>query len=154
MSRRFTKTVSLLVAALLLAVAPLQAEDFLLSRKFYGYALLGVGGWCFKEAYDARQNANDFREQYRDAGTDLRAQELFDDNKRYDTRTVLMLSLGAGSLFYAVHLLRSGPKEELPPPDLDAGLMQVKGLKVDVRGDFLRRGIDLRLTKDLGGEAR
>ena len=154
MSRCFTKTVSLLVAALLLAVAPLQAEDFLLSRKFYGYTLLGVSGWCFKEAYDARQNANDFRKQYRDAATDLRAQELFDDNKRYDTRSALMLSLGAGSLLYAVHLLRSDKKKELPPPDLDAGLVQLKGLKVDIAGDLLGRGVHLRLAKDLGGEAK
>ena len=154
MSSGFSKTVALLIAATLLGAAPLQAEDFLLSRKFYGYALLGVGSWCFKEAYDARQEANDVRKQYKRADTDLRAQELFDDNKRYDTRSALMLGLGTGSLLYAVHLIRSGPKEELPPPDLDAGLMQAKGLTLDLRGDLFNRGLHLRLSKDFGGDSK
>lgn len=153
MSTRFIKALSLFIATSMLASTPLAAEEFFLSRKFYAYTLLGVSGWCFKEAYDARQHAEKFNRQYKKADTDLRAQELFDDNKRYDTRTTLMLGLSTASLLYAIHLLYSTDKKDLPPPTLDTKTVHLKGFTLGLVGNLPKRSIYLRLVRVFGGDS-
>ena len=145
---RFGVAAWLVVAALVFSMtAPVCADDFLFSKKFYGFVTLGASGWCLYEAYDARKAGNDFYDQYKVAGTSLRASELYDESKRSDTRSALLLGLGVGTLVYSVHLLLSDKKDELPPPKMDRGLVEVKGVAVDVTGDPLRRGVKVKFKK-------
>ena len=101
----------------------------------------------FKEAYDARKDAGDFYDQYKVTASPQNAQTLYDESKRQDTRSALMLGLGLGTLGYSIHLLLSDDREELPPPKMNEGLVKVKGVALDVVGDPLGRGVKVRLKK-------
>ncbi len=139
----------LAVAMLLSSVAPAGAggRDALYSRKLYGILSIGVSGWCFKEAYDARKDANDSYDRYKQAGSSSLVREFYDESKRSDTRSALMLGLGAGTLLYGFHLILSGGGDELPPPKMDRGLVNVKGVALDVTGDPLGRGMRVQVRK-------
>ena len=138
----------LVIAALVCsAAAPAWADDFLFSRKFYGIVTCGASGWFLYQAYDARRDANNFYDQYKLAGTSQKANELYDESRRNDTRSALMLGLGVGTLAYSIHLFLSDRKEELSPPKMDKGLVEVKGVAVDVAGDPFRRGVKMKLKK-------
>ena len=145
------KGISLLIAALLVLSAqhPLQAEDFLLSRKFFGYLALGAGGWYLKEAYDAQQEADKFDDRYKQTEpTDRPARELYDSNRRrYTTRTRVMLALSAGSLLYSVYLMRSQEKEELPLPRGGEGMINSKDMALDIEVGPLERRVEVMFKK-------
>lgn len=82
----------LVAMALLLSVAvPAQAvgKDFLLRSKFHGALMLGLGGLLIKEAVDAKKEANDTYDLYKQAGTSTSARDLYDSSKRHDTRAAV-----------------------------------------------------------------
>ncbi len=146
----FRVSAMLVATALVLsAAAPACAKkgDILFSKKLYGALGIGAGALFLKEAYSARKDAGDLYDQYKAAGTAQQAQELYDESKRKDTRSVVMLGLGLGTLGYSIHLLLSDKEEGLPPPKVDEGLVKVKGVALDVAGDPLGRGVRVRLKK-------
>ena len=150
MKGRFRVSAMLVAAALVLsAAAPACAKkgDILFSKKLYGFLGIGAGTLFLKEAYSARKDAGDLYDQYKAAGTAQQAQELYDESKRKDTRSMVMLGLGLGTLGYSIHLLLSDKEEDLPPPKVDEGLVKVKGVALDVAGDPLGRGVRVRLKK-------
>ena len=137
------------VAAVLLAVAaPVQAGGgFLFNKKFHGVLLLGTSGYLFKEAYDARQEADDRYELYKVAVSPQLARELYDDSKRKDTKSAVLVGLGAATLAYSIHLFLSDSSDELPPPKLDRGLVKVKGVALDVTGDPMTKRMQVQLKR-------
>jgi len=139
----------LVTAALVLSAVPAHAgrSDALFSRKLFGLVSVGVSGICFKEAYDSRRDANDSYSKYKLASTSSLARELYEDSKRADTRTAVMAALGAGTLLYGIHLLVSDNAEDLPPVQMDRGLVQVKGVALDVTRDAVRGGLRVKLKK-------
>ena len=136
-----------LAAVLALPVAAQAKQgDFLLSKKFYGAVALGVSLWSFKAAYDARQDAGDFYDQYKVAGTAQTARETYDESKRNDTKAALLLSIGVGTLAYSVHALLSDSKDP-SPPKMQEGFASVKGVRMDITSDPYRGGVKLNLKK-------
>ena len=150
MNARYRVPALLVVVALLLSsAAPVRAEGrhFLFSKKFYGLVSIGLSGLCLKEAYDARQDGSDSYTKYKQTASPALARELYDESKRNDTRSALMLGLGVGTLLYGIHLIMSDNGNDLPSPKMDRGLVQVKGVALDVSGDPYRRGMQVKLRK-------
>ena len=149
MSGCFRASGLLVIAVLLLSVAsPVRAKraDFLFSRKFHGYLALSASGLFLKEAYDSRKDGSDQYDDYKLAGNSQRALELYDESKRKDTRSMVFLGLGVVSLGYSLHLLMS-EEEELPLPEMDRGLVEVKGVTLDVTGDPVGRRMRVKFSK-------
>ena len=145
----FRLVVGLIVLTLLGGVtAPAQAGDgnFLMNRKFHGMLVLGLGGFMIKEAVDAKREANDAYDFYKSAGTSLVAREFYDDSKRHDTRAVVLGVLGTGAVLYSMHLFFKG-EDGLPPPKMDRGIVNVKGVAVDLNGDLMRGQMQVQLKQ-------
>ncbi|MEE2872640.1 MAG: hypothetical protein VX893_06965 [Candidatus Latescibacterota bacterium] len=136
-----------LLLALLLTLFSLGgawAEGPFFSKKFYGYTALGASGWLFSEAYAARQDANDAYGRYKRAETRGDVQIFYDESRRFDTRVVVMGALGVGALTWSVRLLRGEERKQLPPPPS----LKIKGVDIDIGGDFLGRRVQMTLKKD------
>ena len=138
-------------AVLLSTAAPARADagSFLYSRKFYGALSLASSAFFFKEAYDARREANRNYKSYKIADTPQQATLFYNESKRGDTRMALMLGLGAGTMAYGVYLLfidRGGD-------DLDKAIkgkekqISFKGIGMDVQGDVQARGVKVHLNR-------
>ena len=140
--------VLLALVLVLVSLDDARAEGPFFAKKLYGYAALGASGWCFSEAYQARQDANKAYDRYKRAGTSGDAQAFYDESRRFDTRVVVMGALGVGALTWSMRLLRDKQREELPLPRLDERAMRVKGIGVDIGGSLLRRKIQMILSKD------
>ncbi len=139
----------LVAMALLLSVAvPAQAvgRDFLLRSKFHGALMLGLGGLLIKEAVDAKKEANDTYDLYKQAGTATSARDLYDSSKRHDTRAAVLGVLGGAAILYSVHLFIK-EDADLPPPKLNRGLVNIKGVALDVKGDVFQRKMQVQLKK-------
>ena len=137
------KAILIAMAALLTAQAE-GADGPLFSRKFYGYIGLGLSGWMFAESIEARGDADEAYERYKQATTGADAQTFFDESRRHDTRNVVMGAMGAGALWWSVKMLRGQPRrEELPAPALKMG-----GVDLTVDGDLLRQRVWLTLSED------
>ncbi|MDP6701145.1 MAG: hypothetical protein QGH25_15965, partial [Candidatus Latescibacteria bacterium] len=89
------KAILIAMAALLTAQAA-GADGPLFSRKLYGYIGLGLSGWMFAESIEARGDADEAYERYKQATTGADAQTFFDESRRFDTRTVVMGAMGVG----------------------------------------------------------
>jgi hypothetical protein len=137
------------VAALALgAASPAAAKtDLFVSKRFYSVISGGLGVYFLTEANRARGDANEAYEQYQLAGTTARARELYDESRQKDTKAAVLLALGVGSLGYAVHLWLSGDSDKLPDPKLERGLVQVRGVAVDVGGDAVTRRLGVHLRR-------
>tara|TARA_Y100000588_G_scaffold195754_1_gene209911 strand:+ start:581 stop:973 length:393 start_codon:yes stop_codon:yes gene_type:complete len=129
------------MAALLTAQAA-GADGPLFSRKFYGYIGLGLSGWMFAESIEARGDADEAYERYKQATTGADAQTFFDESRRFDTRTVVMGAMGVGALWWSVKMLRA------QPPRQELMALQVKGIDLEVAGDLLRQRVRLTMSKD------
>lgn len=150
MKGRYRICACVLVAALALpAAAPAQTKkkDILFSKKLYSGITFGFSLWFFKEAYDARQDAGDAYDRYRATTSTQRVGEFYDESRRNDTKAAILLGLGLGTLAYSVHLFLSEDSEDLPPPKMRNGLVEVKGVSLDLAGDPLNRGVRLKLKK-------
>ncbi|MYF15879.1 MAG: hypothetical protein F4215_00220, partial [Gemmatimonadetes bacterium] len=85
--------VGLVAAALILSMAvPAQAvgKDFLMRSKFHSALMFGLGGVLVKQAFDAKKEANDAYDLYKQAGTSALAREFYDNSKRHDTRAAVL----------------------------------------------------------------
>jgi hypothetical protein len=137
------------VSLILASVVPSQAKprDFLFSKKFHGIVSIGASAWFMKEAFDARKDANDNFDLYKQAISASKAQELYDESRRKDTRSAAMLGLGLGTLALSIHLLLSGNEEELAPAKTKSGLVELKGVAFDLAGDPLGRRVRVNLKR-------
>jgi hypothetical protein len=128
--------------------APVMAggKDFLLSRKFHGILVLGFGGLLIKESFDAKKEANDAYDFYISAGETVSAREFYDDSKRHDTRAAVYGVLGVASVLYSLHLFVKDD-DSLPPPRMEEGLVNVKGVSLGLDGNLMQKKMGLRLRK-------
>jgi hypothetical protein len=55
-----------------------------------------------------------------------------------------MGALGVGALTWSVRLLRGEEPKQLPPPPS----LKIKGVDIDIGGDFLGRRVQMTLKKD------
>ncbi len=150
MKTGYRMVVGLVMTAVMCGVvAPVQAieKDFLMNRKFHGVVVLGLGGLLIKSAIDAKRDANDAYDFYKAAGTTQVAQAFYDDSKRDDTRAAVFAVLGTGAILYSVHLFLKDDNTDLPSPKLDRGIVNVKGVGLDVGADLVRGNMQVRLKK-------
>ena len=139
----------LVVMALFLSAAvPAQAvsKDFLLKSKFHGMIMLGFGGFLVKEAIDSKKEGSNAYDAYIKAGTSSTAREFYDDSKRHDTRAAVLGVAGGVSILFAMHLFMKD-EDELPLPKMQRGIIEVKGVSLDVKGDMFQRKMQVLLKK-------
>ncbi len=132
----------------MIAPAPAQAveKDFLMRSKFHGALMLGLGGVLVKEAFDAKKEANDAYDFYKQAGTASLAREFYDNSKRHDTRAVVLGIAGGAAILFSVHLFMK-EDADLPPPKMSRGIVTIKGVALDVKGDVFQRKMQVQLKK-------
>jgi hypothetical protein len=127
---------------------PAQAvgKDFLVSKKFHGALVLGLGGLLLKESLDAKSEANDAYDFYIAAGQALTARQFYDDSKRHDTRAAVYGVLGVGAIVYSVHLFMKDD-DNLPTPKMEEGIINVKGVSLGLDGNLMQKKLGLHLRK-------
>jgi hypothetical protein len=125
-----------------------QKTDFLFSNRFYGILSAGVGTYFLVEANNARSDGNSAYDLYTASGSASLAREFYDQSRQKDTKAVIMLGLGVGTVTYGIHLLLKGNGDRLPDPKMDRGLVEVRGVKIDAGPDPYkgRLGVQLRRT--------
>ena len=139
----------LIAAALILGIAgPAQAvgKDFLMRSKFHGALMLGLGGILVKGALDAKKEANDAYDLYKQAGTSSLAREFYDNSKRHDTRATVLGVAGGATILFAVHLFLK-EDDNLSPPNMNRGIVNIKGVALDIKGDVFQRKMQVQLKK-------
>ena len=142
--------VGLVAAALLLGMAvPAQAvgKDFLMRSKFHGVIMLGLGGVLVKQAFDAKKEANDAYDLYKNASSSTSAREFYDNSKRHDTRAAVLGVAGGATILFAVHLFLKEDEGGLPPPEMNRGIVNIKGVALDIKGDVFQRKMQVQLKK-------
>jgi hypothetical protein len=120
--------------------------DLLMSRKFHGILLLGTGGFLIKKAVDAKNEANDAYDFYKLSGSSSTARDFYDDSKRHDTRAAVLGIVGAATVVYSFHLFLKD-SDDLPMPKMDRGIVNVKGVALDVKGDVFQKEMQVQLRK-------
>lgn len=137
----------LLVVALLIGTpAQLLAGDGPFSRKLYAAVAAGFGTFLVVEANNARSEANDAYALYEMAANPSLARDFYNISREEDTKAAILLALGVGAIGYGFHLFLKGDSK-LPDPEMDRGLAEVKGVKVDLGGDPLTGGVGLSLRR-------
>lgn len=140
------KTLLVGLTALIAGSAQVSAEvtDFLFSNRFFGTVSTGLGVYFLVEANKARSDGNDAYALYEAAGSSTLARELYEESRQKDTKAAIMLGLGLGTITYGIHLWLKDPGD-LPEPEMDRGLVEVKGVKIDAGTDQAGRvGVLLR----------
>lgn len=148
---RATVAAVLVGAMLLSAAVPVHADvkSFLYSRKFFGAVSMASSLVFFKEAYDARKEANRNYKSYKAADTQTLATNYYNEVRRGDTRMALMLGLGVGTMAYGVYVYFLDKGGD----DLDQGAkgkenkITFKGVGMDVQGDVQGRGVKFHLSR-------
>ena len=125
-----------------------QKTDILFSNKFYGLVSAGLGTYFLIEANKARVDGDEAFELYKAAGSSTLARELYDESRENETKAAMILGLGVGTITYGIHLFMKGDRDKLPDPNMDRGLVVVKGVKIDAGADPRsgRMGLLLRRT--------
>ena len=125
-----------------------QTTDFLFSNRFMGAVSAGAGIYFLAEAKKARDDGSEAYDLYSIASSPTVARELYDESKQNDTKAAIMLGLGVGTITYGIHLFMKGDRDKLPDPNMDRGLVVVKGVKIDAGADPRsgRMGLLLRRT--------
>lgn len=148
--RFWARNVAGLLVVVLLGglIAPAQAagKDFLMSRKFHGAIVLGLGGLLIKEALDSKSQANDAYDFYKATGQAASARQFYDDSKRHDTRAAVYGVLGGGAIVYAIHLFLKDD-DDLPTPKMEQGIVNVKGVSLGLDGNLMQKKMGLQLRK-------
>ncbi|MDE2698468.1 MAG: hypothetical protein OXI23_06335 [Gemmatimonadota bacterium] len=142
--------VGLVAAALILSMAvPAQAvgKDFLMRSKFHSALMFGLGGVLVKQAFDAKKEANDAYDLYKQAGTSALAREFYDNSKRHDTRAAVLGVAGGAAILFSVHLFMKEDESGLPPPEINRGIVNIKGVALDIKGDVFQRKMQVQLKK-------
>ncbi len=146
---RSCTSMGLVVVALLLSMAvPAQAvdKDFLMRSKFHGALMLGLGGVLVKQAVDAKKEANDAYDLYKQAGTSSLAREFYDNSKRHDTRAAVLGVAGGAAILFSVHLFLK-EDDSLLPPKINRGIVNIKGVALDIKGDVFQRKMQVQIKK-------
>lgn len=148
--RFLVRTVAGLLVLVLVGslTAPAQAvgKDFFMSKKFHGALVMGLGGLLIKESLDAKSQANDDYDLYIAAGEASVARQFYDDSKRHDTRAAVMGVLGVSAIVYSIHLFMKDD-DSLPPPKMQEGIVNVKGVSLGIDGDIMKKKMGLQLRK-------
>ena len=142
--------VGLVAAALILSLAvPAQAvgKDFLMRSKFHSALMFGLGGVLVKQAFDAKKEADDAYDLYKQAGTSALAREFYDNSKRHDTRAAVLGVAGGAAILFSVHLFLKEDESGLPPPKMNRGIVNIKGVALDIKGDVLQKKMQIQLKK-------
>ena len=150
MSMFYRTGMGLVAVALLLGMAvPAQAvgKDFLMRSKFHGALMLGLGGVLVKGAVDAKKEANDAYDLYKQAGNSALARDFYDNAKRHDTRAAVLGVAGGATILFAVHLFLKEDEDGLPPPKMNRGIVNIKGVALDIKGDVFQRKMQVQLKK-------
>ena len=137
------------VAVMLCVVAsPARAGagDFLFSKKLHGILVAGAGSMLLKASWDAKKDADDSYDLYQQSLSSTTARDLYDESKRQDTRSLLLLGAGVSSLALAIHLF-TDEDENLPRPEKRKSLVEVKGIQLDVKGDPIMKTMQVQLKK-------
>jgi hypothetical protein len=122
------------------------AGDVLVSKRLYAGVGIGVTALFLKEAYSARRDGGDYYDLYRTAGSTQRATELYNESRRLDTRSAVLLAAGLGTLGVSVHLLLSDRSVRKAGKAADS-LLEIKGLTVDVGADPVRGSVRVGLSR-------
>ena len=103
----------------------------------------------FKEAYDARQEANRNYGSYKKAASQQQATTSYNESKRGDTRMALMLGLGLGTLGYGFYLYFIDHDGDELDKKIKEGEGQIgfNGIRLDVEGDVAQRAVILNLSR-------
>ena len=150
MSMFYRTGMGLVAAALILSMSmPAHAlgKDFLMRSKFHGALMFGLGGILVKGAFDAKKEANDAYDLYKQAGTSALAREFYDNSKRHDTRAMVLGVAGGAAILFSVHLFLKEDEGGLPPPKMDRGIVNIKGVALDIKGDVFQRKMQVQLKK-------
>ena len=151
MSFGLRATVAVILAGILTfsTAVPAGADvgSFLYSKKFYGAVSMASSLFFFKEAYDARKDANRNYRAYKDAGTPTQATNFYNESKRGDTRMAIMLALGTGTLAYGVYLYFLDRGDDPEGAKGKERQISFKGIGVDVQGDVQTRAMKLQLNR-------
>ncbi len=142
--------VGLVAAALILSMAvPAQAvgKDFLMRSKFHSALMFGLGGVLVKQAFDAKKEANDAYDLYKQASNATDARSFYDNSKRHDTRAAVLGVAGGATILFAVHLFMKEDESGLPPPKMERGIVNIKGVAVDIKGDVFQRKMQVQIKK-------
>ena len=75
------------------------------------------------------------------------ARELYDESREKDTKAAVMLGVGSAAVIYGIHLWLSDDSDKLPDPKLDRGMVNVRGVAVDVGADPASQRVGLQLRK-------
>lgn len=138
--------VCVLVGGMTAPAAHALGKDFLVSKKFHGALVLGLGGILLKESLDSKNQANDAYDAYKLAGSSSLAREFYDESKRHDTRAAVYGVLGIGAIVYSVHLFMKD-SDELPQPKMQKGIVNVKGVSLDLDGNLMQGKMGVQLRK-------
>jgi hypothetical protein len=134
------------VLAGLTTSARASGGDFLASPKFHGALLMGLGSFLIVEAFDSKSQANKAYDDYASAGQVASVRQFYDESKRHDTRAAVYGVLGVGAIVYSIHLFTKGD-DNLPSQKMEEGLVTVKGISLDVDGNFLQKKMGLALRR-------
>lgn len=142
-------TALLTVAVVHWGAAPAYGDtgSFLYSRKFYGVLSLASSAVFFREAYEAKRDANRNYRLYKSADTAALATASFNEAKRGDTRMALMLGLGAGTLAFGTYMFLNRGGDHPGQGGKPAKKISIKGIGVDVQGDAVARSVKLQLNR-------
>ena len=99
---------AVLLGVLLLSVGPrsyAESGSFMFSKKFYGAVSTVSSLFFFKEAYDARKEANRNYNSYKTANNSQQALNFYNESKRGDTRMAIMLGFSSPAWRFASWML-------------------------------------------------
>ena len=142
---------AVLFGVLLLSVGPrsyAESGSFMFSKKFYGAVSTASSLFFFKEAYDARQEANRNYDSYKTAGDSQQALNFYNESKRGDTRMAIMLGLGGGTLAYGIYLLLLDEGQGiLDHRNEDVNRFEIKGIRLHVASDLQNKGLQFYVNR-------
>ena len=142
---------AVLFGVLLLSVGPrsyAESGSFMFSKKFYGAVSTASSLFFFKEAYDARKEANRNYDSYKTAGDSQQALNFYNESKRGDTRMAIMLGLGGGTLAYGIYLLMLDEGQGiLDHRNEDVNRFEIKGIRLHVASDLQNKGLQFYVNR-------
>ena len=128
-------------------LSDVEAARIVTLDRFLG--LVSIGGSVFfaREAYDYKQKADDLYEEYKQATTGARAEDLYDDVTRDDLKSEVHLVLSVCFAINGLRLLFTPSEPELEDLYGEALLLKRKELAMKLNSDPKQRQIGLVLAK-------
>ena len=82
-----------------------------------------------------------------EASNSTDARNFYDNSKRHDTRAAVLGVAGGATILFAVHLFMKEDESGLPPPKMERGIVNIKGVALDIKGDVFQRKMQVQLKK-------